>query len=247
MHSLDWLRSAVGTDESGVFVWGFYPTSILRAICTRIHANINAENSLDDQRDLFINSLCQSREPEPREISGPRTAIRFFDLMSVARLPGTGFMLPGQGGSFAMSRVLRSIVAEDASWERLSTLMGGEMRDARGLSRDPFELIPRVPTVGVGFRKSSEQSGIAIPNNRNHASAAEDKSESVLDESDIEDDSENQDMGRVFEYLRFPHVAKASSVDVNAVSNAVLTRCKLKSAAVMTVWDWMIRHGRSVE
>ena len=244
---VDQLLRAVGTDESRVFVWGFYPTSILRAICTRIHANRNAESSRDDQRDSFINSLCQSREPEPREISGPMTAIRFFDLMSVARLPGTGFMLPGQGGSFAMSRVLRSIVAEDASWERLSTLMGGEMRDARGLSRDPFELIPRVPTVGVGFRKSSEQIVIASPNSGKHTSAAEDKSESVLDESDIEDDSENQDMGRVFEYLRFPHVAKASSVDVNAVSNAVLTRCKLKSAAVLTVWDWMIRHGRSGE
>ncbi|MEN9642899.1 MAG: hypothetical protein RIR77_2088 [Planctomycetota bacterium] len=244
---VDQLLRAVGTDDSRVFVWGSYLTSILRTICTRIAANQNAETSRDDERNLFINSLCQSREPEPREISGPMTAIRFFDLMSVARLPGTGFMLPGQGGSFAMSRVLRSVVAEDASWERLSTLMGEEMRDARGVSRDPFELIPRVPTVGVGFRKSSEQSVIASPNGGKHTSAAEDKSESVLDESDLEDGSENQDMGRVFEYLRFPDVAKASSVDVNAVSNAVLTRCKLKSAAVLTVWDWMNRHGRSGE
>ena len=102
------------------------------------------------------------------------------------------------------------------------------------MKRDPFELIPRVPAIG-------------IPNNGNHGSDGEDKSESVLDESDTEDDSDSQDMGRVFEYLRFPDVAKASSVDANALSNAVLTRCKLKSAAVLTVWDWMIRHGRSGE
>lgn len=98
-----------------------------------------------------------------------------------------------------MEAEAQAVVMERGAHEALgSSVMaadGGHDAGAGGgrspLNRDPFVLILRVPTVEVGVSKSSEQTVITIPNSGNHSSAAGDKSESVLDETDTEDDSDD--------------------------------------------------------